>query len=109
MSDRDTGKPSHALTSWLDPEAIAYALVGLLVIGLGARALARWAFASWADGERTILALVVTACSLAILTLLVLLRGRRRYFYLGIALALVGAVSFALASLGIHLPHWWLE
>jgi hypothetical protein len=102
-----TDKAAPSFASWLDPEFVLHALFGLLVVGLGGYALARWAISSWAVGERTLPAVVFTAVAVALVAGLVMLRTRKRLLYLGLALALVGVVSIALASAGYSIPHSW--
>ncbi len=107
-NDSQRQQPSQNST-WLDPEFIVYALAGLLVAGLGAHQLARWTLAAWADGARALPILIVAATTVAVVTLLISLRHRRRFLYLGLALAAVGFASYPLASFGFSLPSGWLD
>ena len=107
MNESRTEQTTRELASWFDPEFVLYAIFGLLVVGLGGHALARWAFSSWAKGERTLPAVAFIAVTVATLAALFMLRTRRRLLYLGLALALVGIVSFALASAGYSIPRSW--
>jgi hypothetical protein len=107
MNDSRTERTTRSFTSWFDPEFALYALFGLLVVGLGANALGRWAMASWASGERTLPAMAFTGVAVVIVAVLVMLRTRQRLLYLGLALALVGIVSLALASVGYSIPRAW--
>ena len=107
MNDSRTEQTTRNLASWFDPEFVLYTLFGLLVVGLGGHALARWAIGSWTKGERTLPAVAFIAIAGAIVTGLVMLRTRRRFLYRGLVLALVGIVSFALASAGYSIPRSW--
>ena len=107
MHESRTDQSARRLALWFDPEAIAYALVGLLVVALAARALAGWVARSWVEGQRTapaaVLALVVVTAASA----LFVLRRRKRWLFLGLMLVAVGFVSFLLASAGFTLPRSW--
>ena len=107
MNESRTEQTTRELASWFDPEFVLYALFGLLVVGLGGHAFARWALASWVKGERTLPLVAFIAVAVATLAVLFMLRTRRRLLYLGLALALVGIVSFALASAGYSIPRSW--
>jgi hypothetical protein len=109
MASRDPHKTSPQLRAWLDPEAIAYALVGLVAVVFGARALARWVIAEWTNGGRAVPIVAVSGCALAVLALLFSLRSRKRFLYLGIALSIVGGICFVMASFGVQLPADWLN
>ena len=93
--------------SWFDPEFVFYALFGLLIVAVGGHALARWAFASWEKGQRALPTMAFIAVAVTIVAVLVMLRTRRRFVFLGVVLALVGAASFALASAGVSVPRSW--
>jgi hypothetical protein len=107
MNESRTDQSTRNSAFWFDPEFVLYALFGLLVVGLGANTLARWAFASWARGERMLPAVTFIAIAAAIAAILVILRTRGRLLYIGLALALVGILSIALASAGYSVPRSW--
>jgi hypothetical protein len=107
MNESRTEQTTRELASWFDPEFVLYALFGLLVVGVGMQALAHWAFASWAKGERALPAVALSAVAVTTLAILFALRTRRRFLYLGLVLALVGILSFALASAGYSIPRSW--
>jgi hypothetical protein len=109
MSDPRTEQSTRRFAAWFDPEMVVYALFGLLVVGLGARALAAWAATSWGGGERVLPALVLVTTVVALASGLFLLRRRKRFLYLAVALVAVGFVSFLLASAGFSLPQSWVE
>jgi uncharacterized membrane protein len=109
MSDPRTEQSARRFAAWFDPEMVVYALFGLLVVGLGARALAAWAATSWAAGERVLPAVVLASTVVALVSVLFLLRQRKRFLYLALALVAVGSVSFLLASAGLSLPQSWVE
>jgi len=107
MNESRTEQTTRNWASWFDPEFVLYAAFGLLVVGVGGHALARWALASWARGERGLPALAFAAIAVTIVIVLVMLRTRKRFLYLGLVLALFGVVSFALASAGYSIPRAW--
>jgi sugar phosphate permease len=108
MADSRTDQSARRLALWFDPEMAAYALVGLLVVGLSARALAGWVGRSWVDGQRTAPAVVLALVVAAAASSLFVLRCRKRWLYLGLVLVAVGFVSFLLTSAGFTLPRSWL-
>jgi len=59
MNDPRSGRQDRMVDIWLDPELILSGIAGLIVIGLGARALARWTVGEWAAGGRVFPALVL--------------------------------------------------
>jgi hypothetical protein len=95
--------------TWFDPELFLYALVGILVIAIGARALGYWVVDSWAAGRRLVPSAIVAVAMGCVGAALVALRSHKRWLYVGVALAVVGAVCFLLASLGFELPRSWVE
>ena len=109
MADSRTDQSARRFALWFDPETAAYAFVGLLVVGLAARALAGWVGRSWAEGQRTVPAVVLAVVAGAAASSLFVLRRRKRWLYFGLLLAAVGFVSFLLASAGFTLPRSWLE
>ena len=109
MADSRTDQSARRFASWFDPEMVAYALVGLLVVGLAARALAGWVGRSWVEGQRAAPAVVLALIVAAAASSLFVLRRRKRWLYLGLLLVAVGFVSFLLASAGFTLPRSWLE
>jgi sugar phosphate permease len=109
MADSRTDQPARRFALWFDPEMVAYALAGLLVAGLGTRALAGWVARSWVEGQRTAPAVVLSLVVAAAVSSLFVLRRRKRWLYLGVLLVAVGFVSFLLASAGFTLPRSWLE
>lgn len=109
MVNPHTEKRAHRFATWFDPEMIAYGLFGLLVVGLGARGLAAWLVNSWAKGERLLPWLIAGFVMAGTVGLLVLVRHRKRFLYLGFALVLVGFVTFLMASAGFTFPQSWLE
>jgi hypothetical protein len=109
VSELRTDQSARRYALWLDPETVVYALVGLLVVGLGARALADWVVRSWVEGRRTLPAVVLVLVAVAAGSSLFVLRRRKRLLYLGIMLVVVGLVSYFLASAGVTLPKSWVE
>ena len=109
MADSRTDQSARRFAFCFDPEMVAYALVGLLVVGLAARALAGWVGRSWVEGQRTAPAVVLALIVAAAASSLFVLRRRKRWLYLGLLLVGVGFVSFLLASAGFTLPRSWLE
>jgi hypothetical protein len=109
MAESRTDQSARRFALWFDPEVVAYALVGVLVIGLGARALAGWVARSWVEGQRTASAVVLSLVVASAISSLFVLRRRKRWLYLGFLLVAVGFVSFLLASVGFTLPRSWLE
>lgn len=109
MADSRTDQSARRFALWFDPETVAYALVGLFVVGLAARALAVWVGRSWVDGQRTAPAVVLALVVAVAASSLFALRRRKRWLYLGLVLVAVGFVSFLLASAGFTLPRSWLE
>jgi hypothetical protein len=107
MNDSRTEQATRNWASWFDPEFVLYAVFGLLVVSVGGHALARWALTSWARGERGLPAVAFAAIAVTLVAVLVMLRNRKRFLYLGVALALVGIITFALASAGYEIPRAW--
>jgi hypothetical protein len=79
------------------------------VVGAGAGALGRWALDSWDSGERLLPALMGCIVGVAAPSVLLLVRSRKRFLYVGYALVSVGIVCFVLATAGFTLPQSWLE
>jgi len=88
---------------------LVYAIFGLIVVGLGARALAAWARTSWVGGDRIMPVAVLLPTALAMGAALYFLRRRKRFLYLAVVLVAVGFASFLLASAGLSLPRSWVE
>jgi hypothetical protein len=109
MDETRSKQTRRKWASWFDPEFVLYALFGLLVVGVSGQALARWALASWAEGQRSLPVVAFAAIAVTMSTVLAMLRTRKRFFYLGFALALVGIVSLALGSAGYSIPRAWFE
>jgi hypothetical protein len=108
MGESRDRQPPRAFASWFDPEAALHAVVGALVVGAGANALGRWAVDAWVSGARLLPALVAGVPVIAAISLLFLVRTRKRLLYIGYALVSVGLVCFLLASMGYTLPRSWL-
>jgi len=109
MADSHTEHRARRFATGFDPEMVAYALFGLLVVGLGARAFAAWLLNAWANGERLLPLSALCSVVAGAVGVLVLVRHRKRILYLGVALVAVGVVAFLLASAGFTLPRSWLE
>jgi len=109
MNDSHSDRHDRIDYSWFDLELILYAIAGLAVIGLGVRALAHWAMGQWATGSRFFPALVVAGAGAAVVTLVVVLRHRKRWLYLSTALAIIGLVTFVIVSAGVTIPTSWME
>jgi hypothetical protein len=95
--------------SWLDLEFILYGIVGLVVIGLGARALAHWAMSEWAAGSRVLPGVALAGVGSAFLALLFVVRSHKRWLYLGAAFTIIALATFLLAAAGLSIPAGWLE
>jgi hypothetical protein len=93
--------------SWFDPELMLYAIVGLVVIGLGVRSLAHWSMSEWASGARLLPVLILMAASAAVTSLLVALRPHKRWWYLGVGLTIIGVITFVLVTAGHTIPPSW--
>jgi len=109
MNDQRDDSQARIDWSWFDLELIFYAVAGLVVIGLGVRALAYWTVGEWAVGGRLLPVLVVGGAAAAIAALLLVLRHRKRWLYLGTALTVIAIVTFILASSGATVPTAWLN
>jgi hypothetical protein len=109
MHESRSEQSARRTWSWFDPEMLAYALVGLLVVGLGARALASWVGVSWANGQRVLPTAVLCLVAATVGAFLFALRRRKGLLYLGLVLVAVGSVSYLLASAGVTLPRSWVE
>ena len=109
MHEPRTEQPARRFTSWFDPEALLYGVVGLVVVILGARRLAGWIADSWAAGHRALTVGVLGVLAIIAGALLFGLRRHKRWLILGIVLVAVGFVSYLLASLGFTLPPSWLQ
>jgi hypothetical protein len=108
-SPRDSRNDRRRFPGWLDPEAIAYALIGLLVTAWGVTALARWSVSKWSEGQRVVVGAAVGALTAAVVVALLCSRGRQRVFRVILVLAGVGLVSYVLATLGFQLPQSWAQ
>jgi hypothetical protein len=95
--------------SWIDPEFVLYGIVGLVVIGLGARALAHWTVSEWAAGSRVLPGFAVIGVGIAFVALLFVVRSYKRWLYLGGAFAIIALATFLLAAAGLSIPAGWLE
>ena len=109
MNDKHDDSQARIDWSWLDLELVFYAVAGLVVIGLGVRALAYWTVGEWVGGGRLLPVLVVGGAAAAITALLRVLRHRKRWLYLGTALTVIAIVTFVLASSGATVPPAWLS
>ena len=104
-SDRQTGFDY----SWIDPEFVFYGIVGLVVIGLGARALAHWTMSEWAAGSRVLPGIALVGVGAVFAALLFVVRSRQRWLYLGAAFAIIAVATFLLVAAGLSIPEGWLE
>jgi len=104
-SDRQTGFDY----SWIDPEFVLYGIVGLVVIGLGARALAHWTMSEWAAGSRVLPGIALVGVGTVSVALLFVVRSRKRWLYLGTAFTIIAVATFLLATAGLSIPGGWLE
>jgi hypothetical protein len=104
-SDRRTGFDY----SWIDPEFVLYGIVGLVAIGLGARALAHWTMNAWAAGSRMVPSVVVAGAGIVTVALLMVVRSRKRWWYLGAAFSFIAVVTFLLVVAGVSIPAGWLQ
>jgi hypothetical protein len=109
MNDQRSDRQARIDWSWFDLELIFYAIAGLVVIGLGVRALADWVAGEWAAGSRILPMLAVGGAAAAIATLLMVLRHRKRWLYLSTALTIIAIVTFILASAGVNIPPSWMD
>jgi uncharacterized membrane protein YeaQ/YmgE (transglycosylase-associated protein family) len=109
MSESRDRRPHRESTSWFDPEVALYGAFGALVVGIGASALGQWALDSWESGDRLLPAIVGCVAGVAALSVLLLVRRRKRSSYVGYALVSVGMVCFVLAFAGFTLPQSWLR
>ena len=108
MHDSREHQSARRFATWFDPEALVYGLVGLLVVVLGARQLAKWISSSWVEGNHTLAVGALGSLVIASGALLFATRRHKRWFVLGIVLVAVGFVSYLLASAGFTLPSsWW--
>ena len=104
-SDRQTGFDY----SWIDPEFVLYGIVGFVVIGLGARALAHWTMGEWVAGSRLLPGVVLVGAGIVTAGLLTVVRSRKRWLYLGVAFAFIAVATFLLVTAGLSIPAGWLE
>ena len=95
--------------SWIDPEFVLYGIVGIVVAGLGARALAHWAVSEWAAGSRVLPGVALIGFGTAFVALLYVVRSQKRWLYLGAAFAIIAVATFLLATAGLSIPAGWLE
>jgi hypothetical protein len=95
--------------SWLDLEFVLYGIVGLVLVALGARALAHWVMSEWAAGARALPGLVLFAVGTKAVALLLVVRSRKRWFYLGAAFAAIALITLLLATVGVSIPAGWLQ
>ena len=109
MNDPRSGRQDRMVDIWLDPELILSGIAGLIVIGLGARALARWTVGEWAAGGRVFPSFVLAGAGATMFGLLIVLRHRKRWLYLGGALAIIAVVTFVLVSADLTIPSSWLD
>jgi hypothetical protein len=109
MDQPRTEQSARRLASWFDLEGLLYALVGIVVVVEGGRALASWVVTSWVEGKRFLASLIVSLVLAAAIGFLFFVRRRKRLLYLGIGLVAVGFVTFGLASAGFTLPPSWLQ
>jgi hypothetical protein len=108
MHESREHQSSRRFAAWFDPEALLYGLVGLLVVVLGARQLAKWISGSWVEGNHALAVGALGLLVIAVGALLFVTRRHKRWFIFGIVLVAVGFVSYLLASAGITLPSsWW--
>ena len=104
-SDRRTGFDY----TWIDPEFVLYGIVGLVVIGLGARALAHWTMGEWAAGSRVLPFIALVGVGTVSGALLLVVRSRKRWLYLGAAFTIIAVATFLLVTAGLSIPEGWLE
>jgi hypothetical protein len=109
MNDRRSDRQARIDWSWFDLELIFYAIAGLVVIGLGVRALAEWVLGEWTAGSRLVPTLAFGGAAAAIATLLIVLRHHKRWLYLGTALTIIAIVTYILASAGVTIPPSWVD
>src|SRR4051812_17498636 len=109
MNDQRDDRRARIDWSWFDLELIFFATAGLVVIGLGVRALAYWALGEWTAGRRLVPTLVFGGAAAAISALLLLLRHRKRWLYLGTAPTIIAIVTAILASASAAVPPSWVN
>jgi hypothetical protein len=109
MHDPHSDRQTSFDYSWLDLEFILYGIVGLVVIGLGARALARWVMSEWAAGNRALPGITLLAVGIASVALLFVVRSHKRWLYLGAAFTTIAVATFLLATAGLSIPAGWLK
>jgi hypothetical protein len=109
MNDQRDDRQARIDWSWLDLELIFFAIAGLVVIGLGVRAFAYWAVGEWTAGRRLLPTLAFGGAAATIAALLLVLRHRKRWLYLGTALTIIAIVTAILASAGTTVPPSWVH
>ena len=109
MHDPHTDRRTPIYNTWCDPEFIFYGIFGIVVIGLGARALAHWAMSEWAAGSRVLPGVALVGIVVASAALLSALRSHKRWLYLGTAFATIALATFILGTAGLLLPPGWLH
>jgi|SRR5687768_4996737 hypothetical protein len=109
MNDQHDDGQARIDWSWFDLELIFYAIAGLVVIGLGVRTLAHWAAGEWSAGRRLLPILAFGGAAVPIAALLLVLRHRKRWLYLGTALTIIAIVTAILASAGTTVPPTWVN
>jgi len=109
MRDSHSDQQTPVDYSWFDLEFILYGIAGLVAISLGVRALAHWTMVEWAAGGRLLPSLALAGVSTAAVTLLIAVRSRKRWFYLGAAFTIIAVVTFLLVTAGISIPAGWLK
>ena len=109
MHDPHSDRQTRFDYSWLDVEFILYGIVGLLVIGLGARALAHWAMNQWAAGNLVLPGVCLVGVSAAFVAFLLIVRSHKRWLYLGTAFAIIALATGVLVTAGASIPAGWLK
>jgi hypothetical protein len=109
MHDPHTDRQTPIDYTWFDPEFILYGIVGLVVIGLGARALAHWAMSKWGAGSQVLPGVVLVGVVAAFAALLFVVRSHKRWLYLSTGFAIIALATALITTAGLSIPAGWLE